>query len=267
MESLKREMYGFEVSELGNEIYQIQDLYHVCASLIIGSERAVLFDTMNGLGDLKRLVQELTSLPLMVINSHGHADHIGGDYQFEQVYLNQKDWSVVEANREIIDTIEINMQQKLVNCKKSMEMMERFVDIEPGSRIDLGGRTLKVLALEGHTKGSIGLLLEEDRILFAGDAFTPQMCLFFPESLSVEAYQNMLLRVMNEPFEQYVLGHYTKPFPKSYLEKMFECSKLAQQKARHYSYQYSLVPEYKGKLYIYDMQDYEIQDIICIITK
>ena len=77
----------------------------------------------------------------------------------------------------------------------------------------------------------------------------------------------MLLRTMNEPFEQYVLGHYTQLFKKSYLEKMFECSNLVQQKARSYYYEYSLVPEYKGRLYIYDMQESLTGEMICIMTK
>lgn len=264
---MEKEINGFTVRELLPEVYQIQDRYHACASLIIGREKAVLFDTMNGIGDLKGLVEGLASTPLIVMNSHGHADHMGGNYQFEQVFLNRRDWGVVKANRAILDTIAVHMNENLSNCRKSMEMLDRLRDIAPGTRIDLGGRSVRILALEGHTEGSIGLLLEEERVLFAGDAFTPQMCLFFPESLSVEAYQNMILRTKEEPFEQYVLGHYTQLFPKSYLEKMLACSRLAEQGAKSYSYEYSLVPEYKGKLYIYDTQDSQIEDMVCIITK
>ncbi len=262
-----KERKEFVVNEIIENVYQIQDRFQACASLIIGSKKAVLFDTMNGVGDLKGLVEEITSLPLQVINSHGHVDHIGGNYQFGKVFMNNKDRSVIETNRAILETIETNMHQELINCKKSMEMSDQMLDIEPGTIIDLGERTLKVIPLEGHTQGSIGLLLEEERILFAGDAFTPQMCLFFPESLSVEEYQNMIIRTMEEPFDQYVLGHYTQLFPKSYLLKMLECSKLVQQNARSYYYEYSLVPEYKGRLYIYDMNDSLIQDMICIIVK
>lgn len=265
--NLEKAEQAFHVSKIGKDIYQIQDRFQACASLIIGSQKAVLFDTMNGLGDLKSLVEGITSLPIQVINSHGHVDHIGGNYQFDKVCLNRKDWGVIESNRAILKTIEMNMHEELVNCKKSMEMTEQMPDIIPGTKIDLGDRTLEVVPLEGHTPGSIGLLLKEDRILFAGDAFTPQMCLFFPESMPVEAYQSMLRRTMEQPFDQYVLGHYTQLFPKSYLMKMLECSKLAQQNVKSYPYEYSLVPEYKGKIFIYDMNDEFINDIVCIIVK
>jgi glyoxylase-like metal-dependent hydrolase (beta-lactamase superfamily II) len=267
MVNLKIEKNGFEIFEILPEVYQIRDAFGACASLIIGTKKAILFDTMNGIGDLKGLVETLTSVPLMVINSHGHVDHVGGNYQFEQIYLNQKDWSVLETNRSILQTIEINMNQKLVNCMKSLEMTDHLVDIQPGTMIDLGNRSVKVIALEGHTKGSIGLLLTEESVLFAGDAFTPQMCLFFPESLTVEEYQKMILRTMQEEFDQYVLGHYVEFFPKSYLEKMLECSKLVEQKAKSFHYEYSLLPEYKGRIYIYDMQDPLIQSVVCIISK
>lgn len=263
----ERKIKGFEVCELLPKVYQIRDKLGACASLILGTKKAVLLDTMNGIGDLKGLAKTLTSLPLTVINSHGHVDHVGGNYQFEHVYLNQQDWKVMETNRRILETIEINMNQQLINCKKSLEMIDRLYDITPGTTIDLGERTLRVIALEGHTQGSIGLLLTEERVLFAGDAFTPQMCLFFPESLPVESYQNMLLRTMDEEFDQYVLGHYVRLFPKSYLTRMLACSKLIQKGAKAYSYEYALVPKYKGKLYIYDFQDPLIDDMVCIITK
>lgn len=88
---LGKERNGFVVREIIENVYQIQDQFPACASLIIGKKKAVLFDTMNGVGDLKGLVEEITSLPLQVINSHGHVDHIDGNYQFGEVFINHKD--------------------------------------------------------------------------------------------------------------------------------------------------------------------------------
>lgn len=40
---------------------------------------------------------------------------------------------MIETNRVILETIETNMHQKLMNCKKSMEMSDQMSDIEPGT--------------------------------------------------------------------------------------------------------------------------------------
>lgn len=52
--------------------------------LIAGTEHALLIDTGMGIGDLAAEVQKLTSLPLIVANTHGHIDHVSGNGQFPQ---------------------------------------------------------------------------------------------------------------------------------------------------------------------------------------
>jgi glyoxylase-like metal-dependent hydrolase (beta-lactamase superfamily II) len=88
----------FTVTRLRPHIYQLQNSVGNCATLVLGREKALLFDTMTGLGDLKAQVRELTDLPLTVVNSHGHFDHVGGNWQFECVYLSRIDWPLMEMN-------------------------------------------------------------------------------------------------------------------------------------------------------------------------
>lgn len=67
----------FTRTQLRPNLWQFQNSVGNCASLVIGTEKALLFDTMTGLGDLLGAVRELTDLPLSVVNSHGHFDHVG----------------------------------------------------------------------------------------------------------------------------------------------------------------------------------------------
>jgi glyoxylase-like metal-dependent hydrolase (beta-lactamase superfamily II) len=55
--------------------------------LVIGPEKAMLIDTACGLGDMKKLVDEITGkMPLIVVNTHGHPDHARGNAWFDKVY-------------------------------------------------------------------------------------------------------------------------------------------------------------------------------------
>ena len=58
-------------------IYEPGQFEEVISYLIVGSDKALLFDTGLGIGDMKQLVTELTPLEPVVLNSHTHYDHVG----------------------------------------------------------------------------------------------------------------------------------------------------------------------------------------------
>ena len=68
----------FEVYRIRPGLYGIYEPYHfqeAISYLVIGSERALLVDTLMGIGRIGAVVAELTELPLIVINTHTHHDH------------------------------------------------------------------------------------------------------------------------------------------------------------------------------------------------
>lgn len=67
----------FEVEKVTERIYRIIMPY-VCVYLIIGNDRAILIDAGFGYGDLKAVVESITDLPVTLLLSHAHTDHIGG---------------------------------------------------------------------------------------------------------------------------------------------------------------------------------------------
>ena len=61
--------------------------------MILGKEKALLFDTGNGIGKIRAVVNGLTSLPVLVLNSHTHFDHIGGNAEFSAILAMDTDYT------------------------------------------------------------------------------------------------------------------------------------------------------------------------------
>ena len=93
-------MYGLkktEVTCICDNVYVITDRAGCCVNLVTGKEKALVFDTGSGTDDIHGLVRGITGLPLVVINSHGHFDHIGGNGRFDTVYMHPDDFVVLES--------------------------------------------------------------------------------------------------------------------------------------------------------------------------
>ncbi len=254
----------FVQTVLRPHIIQIENPIGNCYTLVLGREKALLFDTMAGLGDLKKYVEGLTSLPLTVLNSHGHFDHMGGSSSFDEVYMNRLDWPLLPRFEECLEVIGKNAGCNLSRTRGSYR--KPFLPLEPGMTWELGGITARAVSLPGHTPGSMGLLLEEDKILLAGDALSPEMCLFFPESLPLRTYLHTLNQVEEMPIDWFIQGHYNRLFPKSLLKKLHDCALLPGQK-KGYPYVNSLIPSLRGTMFILEFQNPDADGTICIITK
>ena len=70
-----------------------------------GEEKACLIDTMMGYNDLYKAVRSITDKPLIVINTHGHPDHIYGNVYFDKAYMNPADREVAKIFTENPDFI------------------------------------------------------------------------------------------------------------------------------------------------------------------
>jgi glyoxylase-like metal-dependent hydrolase (beta-lactamase superfamily II) len=148
--------------------------------LLTGRERALLLDTGWGVGDLPALVASFTDLPLTVVNTHGHPDHVGGNGQFAQV-------AIADADRQMAlgclnaETRRWAMEFNALpqpfppdfNVQAWMDSTTELTSIAAGEILDLGERQVEVIALPGHSPGSICLLDRANRWIFTGDSLLP----------------------------------------------------------------------------------------------
>ena len=166
----------------------------------------MVIDTSIGLTNVREEAEKLTSLPLICVNTHGHGDHIGGNWSFDRAYMNLADLDVAKESMNWPE-----MQESI--CRLDLRYPE-FEAIEDGQVFDLGGLCLEALYLPGHTPGEIVLLDRRDRILFSGDGILEHLWLQLEESLPVyrqiESMERLLL--LRDQFDTILHGHCQSPF-------------------------------------------------------
>lgn len=208
-------MNQYTTFSINDHIYQIKDPMGVLMTLVIGKTHALLVDTGYGLGDIKSYISQITHLPLIVVASHGHMDHTGGNYLFSQVYIHPLDMDLCKLHNSPAWRHHVYDNACAMHLVDDTFDVDTFIEQKEGHLLplsnnqifDLGDIHAKVIPMEGHTKGSIGILLEEDEILIVTDATCPFVWLFLPESTSVTTYIQMLTRTLKLPFQHILLGH------------------------------------------------------------
>jgi glyoxylase-like metal-dependent hydrolase (beta-lactamase superfamily II) len=190
----------FEVYEIRPGIYAIYEpgqFEEVISWLILGGEQALLFDTGLGMGDIRGVVKELTELPLTVLNSHGHYDHVGGNYQFDTIIgrnlpyskkraLGQPHENVAEFASDGWIWKQLPPGFDTATYRIKPYQFSNWID--EGEFIDLGGVSLEVFRAPGHSPDSIVLVDHNRRLMFTGDVFYPAPLYAHLEGSSVEEY-------------------------------------------------------------------------------
>jgi glyoxylase-like metal-dependent hydrolase (beta-lactamase superfamily II) len=212
----------FEVYRLTDgtyAIYEPNQFEEAISYLVEGTERAVLIDTGNGIGNIREVVEALTDLPVSVILTHEHYDHVAGAWRFQEI--------AAFDNAESLARLALG---------RSNESLQRYVaddylwkplpegwdpstwtipPIEPtellhdGDMVDLGGRTLEVIYTPGHSPGSMCLLDSDHRLLFTGDHFFPGPLYAHADDVVLEDYiaSNQRLADRIDEYDWLLSGH------------------------------------------------------------
>lgn len=210
----------YTVRELEPGLFRIGNSM-VFMDLIVGAHHALLFDTGYGFGELKALVRSLTDKPLYVVNSHGHVDHACGNAQFGGAWIHPADLALAQEHNgpqmrmAELETAEVPMDFDLESYLHLGP--GELIPVEEGHSFDLGGLTLEVIHLPGHTAGSIGLWCPEKRLLWVGDAINCFVWLFLPEAQPLEVYAASLHKAARLPFTHMIQSHESDPVPKGKL--------------------------------------------------
>lgn len=202
-------------------IYEPHQAEEVISYLIVGTKQALLFDTGMGIANIHKVVTQLTGKPIVVLNSHTHNDHVGGNSLFPFVF--GMDTAFTRANAKgsrdaaqeelgagmICGDLPKGFDAKTYSTKP----WHISLFVHDGFKINLGaGHTLEIIAAPGHTPDAIALFDRENGLLFTGDTYYPGPIWLFRPETDLDAYDASVKKLAAlQPQVKMVLGAHNVP--------------------------------------------------------
>jgi glyoxylase-like metal-dependent hydrolase (beta-lactamase superfamily II) len=230
----------FEVYKLTDTVYAIYEdgqFEEIISYLVLGDEKAALIDTGNGIGEIKKLVEKITDLPVIVVNTHTHGDHIGGNHQFSEILVYDSSFSRDRANNG-------QSKEQMGNYLDSDMVWKPFPDyfdpetwsikpfkvnkwLKDGDSIELGGRVLEVIHTPGHSPDSICLIDKENKLFWTGDSFYPAPIYVYSPTSSLEHFIESFAKMVElMPKYEWVMPSHNEPkMEKHLIEECYNAAK------------------------------------------
>ena len=204
--------------------------------LLCGEERALLIDTGLPCGNIKKTVQRLTRLPVIVVNTHAHADHIGSNHRFSEIFYHEDDREMfaIHTDPAYLESLMGDIVPRalyplkpLIKKVMTPKTAGAYHYIKDGHVFRLGGRELEVIHTPGHTPGSICLLERAARVLYSGDTICGDGILLDLEGCSPpETYLASTQRIeaLLPVFDIIMSGHHAWPIEAARTREFTACA-------------------------------------------
>ena len=184
------------ITNITDDIYLINEFDGTNCYLAVGTEKALLIDCGTGFCDLRGACEKITNLPIAVVATHGHVDHIGGAGQFEEIYIHRDDCKAINKLQ-----MSMPMRKAFLSGNSAIKAhgfnskdvikpkyKTRLIPIDEGYDFNLGNKIISVKHTPGHTVGSIALIDECDNIVFSGDNVCDALWMQLPGATSLEEW-------------------------------------------------------------------------------
>lgn len=222
----------FKAQKLFDNVTVISGLAGELCYLIEGGEKALLIDALTGVGSLKAFVRELTDLPVQVVNTHGHVDHCGANFEYGECLIHPADIALMYEHSDPVRRLEFAKSGAMFGTLPVEPLMSDVIPPRPiktlpvhdGDVLDLGGVKLEVIGVPGHSYGTIVLLDRDRRVVYSGDACNANTLLFLEGSTSIEEYKESLLhfKEFQPAFDVMYGGHGISAVPKSIIDEAIQ---------------------------------------------
>ncbi len=140
--------------------------------LLVGEDRALLIDTGYGEGNIRAFIETITQKSLVVVNTHGHFDHTGGNGWWPEVYM--AEGSFADCRHTFLP-----IHDEWFHKQPYPDYRVHF--LHDGDILDIGGQQIEILSIPAHHGGSIALLDKKNHVLFTGDELESGQVLLLTE--------------------------------------------------------------------------------------
>jgi len=166
----KKNSSWFCIEQVDNKTYRIRETKSSQGNisyLIVGDKKALLFDSGSGENQsesMKSLVDSLAGVPIILLHSHFHFDHMGNSNDFSSIALPN-----LPALSSLLDSnmvLPLSEKMTLDTTKTSLKIAK----ILPlNASVDLGNREIQIQHTAGHSPYSFCIIDKDRKYLFAGD--------------------------------------------------------------------------------------------------
>lgn len=224
----------FTVEKIDDTTFAISEYGHwekVHSYLLIGDKHALLVDTGLGIGNIRDVVESLTNLPVKVVTTHVHWDHIGGHRLFNDISVHEDDAEWLEYGISVsTDAIkkEVVKEKFTVNPPEGFDINKYKVYRGKPTRIykdddiiDIGSRKIRVIHTPGHSPGHICLFEESRGYLFTGDLiYMGTLFAFYPSTDPIKFKESVEKISSLKNIKRLMPGHNDLNIPVSLIEEI-----------------------------------------------
>ncbi len=194
--------------------------------LLIGDKQAAVIDTGLGLADLRKFVLQFTDLPVIVLSTHGHLDHVGANQLFDMSYIGKGDEATMLGSKRA-DRLKGYAEFMSGNTAMIEFAGKSMVDDKPfkygfvkdGDKIDLGGIEIEVIGFPGHTPGSVAYVERQHKVAFTGDSMLFRVLLNDRTKLAQWADSVRNFAAKTQGIDTIINGHQWEPFHRSDIDE------------------------------------------------
>ena len=223
----------FAVEEIDSDTFAISENKHweeTHCYLLRGEKSALLIDTGLGICSIKEIVDQLTELPVTVVTTHVHWDHIGGHRDFDHIAVHEyeKDWLSLRFPIPL-PTVKENLTKLPCDFPVGFQLDKYriFCGIpqmifHDGDRFDLGGREVQFIHTPGHSPGHCCFYEPGRNYLYTGDLiYSGCLDAFYPSTDPQQFWQSVR-RIREYQIVKLLPGHHRLNIPVSLIDQIQE---------------------------------------------
>ncbi|WP_254525753.1 MBL fold metallo-hydrolase [Natrinema caseinilyticum] len=184
----------FDIEEISDNSWRISEATFFNDYLFAGEERALLLDASVGIGNLRAMVETLVDVPVTVVLTHSHWDHMGAAHQFDDVRVHNAELPSDGTVRSdyVAEEFHVDLSGWIDSWRDQggqfpdgfdpenyeIQPASNITDVAEGEVVDIGNRELEFIHLPGHAPGQLGALDRERGDLYGGDVIHIQQNLY-----------------------------------------------------------------------------------------